>query len=88
MRDGFACQLAHVQNLAAAGSGKQRRGGQAELPVILFVIENFVSVDMPVNSEMGISQRFFSPRSRMASRSARELCCSRVASVLVGVRLQ
>ena len=27
--------------------------------MILFVIENFVSVDMPVNREMGISQRFF-----------------------------
>ena len=41
MRDGFACHLAHVQNLAAAGSGKGRRGDQAKLPVIPSVIEEF-----------------------------------------------
>ena len=42
MRDGFACYLAHVQNLASAGNGKQRRGDdQAKFPVILSVIEKF-----------------------------------------------
>ena len=55
MRDGFACHLAHVQNLAAAGSGKERRGGdQAKLPVILSVIEKFAAVDILASSEMAM----------------------------------
>jgi hypothetical protein len=53
MRDGFACQLAHVQNLAPAGSEKQRRGGdQAKLPVILSVIEESTALDILASSEM------------------------------------
>jgi hypothetical protein len=59
MRDGFACHLAHVQNLAAAGSGKGRRGNQAKLPVIPSVIEEFATLDILASSEMGIIQVSF-----------------------------
>jgi hypothetical protein len=34
LRYGFACHLAHVQNLAAAGSGKRERVDEPRLPVI------------------------------------------------------